>query len=267
LAIHGCVFSAAALLVILAGCAPSGAVTATPSPIPTVAPRIDSFITSASRVRPGDTITLSWKTNLDHVVVDMLDPMGWPDYTYTDMPRAGSLDWTVDPHALNPFQIWLRAGAQSQSLTVDIICPDDWFVANPPATCPQPATGGVGMVQRFEGGTMVWIGPIRQIVVLWAGDWPNYELYNDTWEPGMRKSNPRLIPPDGLYQPLRRFGRVWRRMGGPARFGWALAPEYSMPVRFQCDSSPRASICLLDGPDGVLKLGSVGGKFAPYTGP
>jgi photosystem II stability/assembly factor-like uncharacterized protein len=77
--------------------------------------------------------------------------------------------------------------------------------------------------QPFERGGMFWRQDLRRIYVLHEdGTWASYE---DTWTPDQGDLN--LSPPQGLYAPVRGFGRVWvlELEGPPSTIGWGTAPE------------------------------------------
>jgi hypothetical protein len=79
--------------------------------------------------------------------------------------------------------------------------------------------------QPFERGIMFWRADLRDIDLLHAdGGWSRY---SDTWDETQSVDDPSLAPPEGLLQPVRGFGKVWRTLlGGPqAAVGWALEPE------------------------------------------
>ena len=87
------------------------------------------------------------------------------------------------------------------------------------------ATESGGAAQPYEHGRMVWRQDLRVIYVLHAdGTWAGYP---DTWQEGTPDRDPAIVPPEGLYQPVRGFGKVWREeLGGPeAALGWATAEE------------------------------------------
>jgi hypothetical protein len=85
--------------------------------------------------------------------------------------------------------------------------------------------------QHFEHGLMMWLDQLYEdhIYVLTygatesGGDW---QVYVDTWREGDPESA-ELAPPEGVFEPIRGFGRLWREeLGGPdAPVGWALEPE------------------------------------------
>jgi hypothetical protein len=71
---------------------------------------------------------------------------------------------------------------------------------------------------------MLW----RQDVNLIYGLGPNAPWFftGDTWRAGDLSEDPVIIPPDGLRQPVRGFGKVWReRPGVREALGWATAEE------------------------------------------
>lgn len=81
---------------------------------------------------------------------------------------------------------------------------------------------------------MLWRDDEQAVYVLDAdGAWVQYA---DTWDDSQPADDPALVPPDGLWQPVRGFGKVWReQLGGPqSTIGWALAGE--MPFEMQVQS-------------------------------
>jgi hypothetical protein len=64
----------------------------------------------------------------------------------------------------------------------------------------------------------------NQIFALYPdGSW---ERFDDTWTEDLPAQDPSIVPPEGLYQPIRGFGKLWRQNPTVrARLGWATAPE------------------------------------------
>jgi hypothetical protein len=99
--------------------------------------------------------------------------------------------------------------------------------------CPWSAETGVDVAtQRFEHGWMVWRASRdtwdpATIFVLFEDD-QHYVRFDDTYSPTADPESGNAIPPPGLLQPVRGFGKVWRE-GTAARvrdrLGWAKAPE------------------------------------------
>ena len=87
--------------------------------------------------------------------------------------------------------------------------------------------------QRFQNGQMIWREDQKRIYVLYNdGRW---EGYADKWVEGDPADDPALIPPEGLQQPVRGFGKLWREgLGGvSAAIGWAQEEEKGLTAQFQ----------------------------------
>lgn len=78
----------------------------------------------------------------------------------------------------------------------------------------------------------------------------------------MTESDPTIVPPPGLYQPVRGFGVAWRDEQIPAgygelvqeRLGWAINPEYWWGEGVvQCDTVSY-SICYVGGPENIIDV-------------
>ena len=87
--------------------------------------------------------------------------------------------------------------------------------------------------ERFQHGAMFWREDLQMIYVLHnAGTW---QAYGDTYTDDQPETDPSLVPPPGLIQPKRGFGKVWReQLGGPnAAIGWATEMEGEIAGHFQ----------------------------------
>ena len=116
--------------------------------------------------------------------------------------------------------------------------------------CPMGRVGETAMaVQEFEHGRMFWRSDTHQIYVLTDGaQGRRWSAFPDTWQEGQPDRDPALVPPAGLEQPIRGFGKVWReQLGGPqAGVGWARGAEQGYGGRWQ----EFAGGMLLVGPEG-----------------
>ncbi len=94
--------------------------------------------------------------------------------------------------------------------------------------------------QVFQNGRMFWIQPTQQIWVMVVtgegqGEWVVYE---DTYTDGEAEVDPQLTPPDGMEQPRRGFGKLWRENPDMKEaLGWAITPEFGYVTRYEyyCD--------------------------------
>jgi serine/threonine protein kinase len=99
--------------------------------------------------------------------------------------------------------------------------------------CPRgPVVQAAGAWEPFEGGQMLWREDLRRIYVLHqAGAW---RVYDDNWREGDLVWDTDLVPPAGLYQPVRGFGLAWREEADVRdALGWATAEESSFDATFQ----------------------------------
>ena len=105
--------------------------------------------------------------------------------------------------------------------------------------------------QPFEGGVMIWDSagaPSIYVGIAASGDWVNRP---DLYQEGDPESDPAFIPPEGLLQPVRGFGLLWRSDEGIRQaLGWALAPEVGFEGAWQAFDGGHA----VAGPDGQVWL-------------
>ncbi len=223
---------------------------------------IRSFDAIPAAITPGDSVTLTWSASGDWATLYTLDPRGTFSQ-FWEVPLTGTRTLPTSDNVRDAVRYILFVGrgelSESRMASVNVLCPDRWFFAGPPDSCPQaPATRGGGAAQAFERGRMVWVGSQGLIYVLYGdGGSPAYNVFPDEWQPGMAESDPSLSPPPGLIQPVRGFGRLWRGEGaaGPSvreRLGWALSPEVGYEAVIQCDSAPKYNTCYLAVPGGEI---------------
>lgn len=91
--------------------------------------------------------------------------------------------------------------------------------------------------QPFQNGHMFWLQPVEQIWVLFddngdgSGTW---RIYDDLFEDRFTEGDPSFAPPDGLLQPIRGFGLVWRHNADVrARLGWGTIEEEHTTPRYE----------------------------------
>jgi hypothetical protein len=77
---------------------------------------------------------------------------------------------------------------------------------------------------------MMWKESTHDILVLF--DDGHLGGGRDQWDSSMPESDPSIVPPNGLYQPVRGFGLIWQ--GLKDTLGWATGPEVSFQVVYQC---------------------------------
>jgi hypothetical protein len=79
--------------------------------------------------------------------------------------------------------------------------------------------------QSFQRGQMIWRSDNRTIYLIDAKH--RWRAYEDRWAEGQPESDPAIVAPPGIEQPLRGFGKVWREQlgGAQADVGWAVEKE------------------------------------------
>jgi hypothetical protein len=76
---------------------------------------------------------------------------------------------------------------------------------------------------------MIWTADGQTIYQLVDGG--GLWIYQDTWTEDQPTNDPTIVPPDGRYQPVRGFGKVWRATH--QSLGWALASEQGYQTQIQ----------------------------------
>jgi hypothetical protein len=225
-----------------------------PSPPPTTAtqapPAVElailSFSVDVEDIPAGKRLTFSWQTT------GAVRAIVWSG-TRHRFPDA----WAVPPNDTltvelfsttyrNPSMFLTAYDAKdnqvsSQSVTIPWPCAYDYFFEIQSDVCPSGgATNTSAAEQLFQDGRMIWLEQAQtggaaiqsQILVFYADG--KYEQYEDTWTDAEPESDPAIVPPAGLHQPVRGFGKIWRENPGVRdRLGWATAPEQGFDTQWQ----------------------------------
>jgi serine/threonine-protein kinase len=86
--------------------------------------------------------------------------------------------------------------------------------------------------QPFEHGWLLWRNDVNLIYGLEPDQ--SWFFTGDTWRDGDPSDDPAIIPPNGLYQPVRGFGKVWREESGVREsLGWATTEEQGFTAIIQ----------------------------------
>lgn len=134
--------------------------------------------------------------------------------------------------------------AETQVAVVAQVTPQTTEVAtaDPSATevpelFPTPTIGDIQVAEQvFEHGRMFYVQPTDQIWVMviegeGEGTW---RVYPDNFEEGDTEFDPEIIAPEGLLQPERGFGKLWRENEEVRdMLGWALTPEFGYVTEYR----------------------------------
>jgi hypothetical protein len=107
-----------------------------------------------------------------------------------------------------------------------------------PDVFPTPITGQIFVAQQtFQRGEMFWLEPIDQIWVLTTDNEGKlvWIVQDDTFEEGMPESDESLLAPgEGLIQPIRGFGMLWRNdQNIQNMLGWATGEELGYLTNYE----------------------------------
>jgi len=211
-------------------------------------------------------ITFQWTTTgAEYVEVYSHAQMRFPIW-WSNQPPNGSLThdffWTYYP---NPVMSIAAQGPDGErvyaSLDADWPCAYPWFFDHSHSNCAGAAASQVPAAQQyFEHGRMIWMQSLTLrdrttggvIFVLY--DTGQFKRYDDTWTEGQPESDPAIVPPAGLQQPIRGFGKLWRENADiQTALGWALNAEVGFTGAWQPESSESlGSYAFLQTIDGQI---------------
>lgn len=207
--------------------------TAAPTATPLSPPAILSFTADRTTIVQGEDVILSWQATggteawIEWVGSNILmasvqvDPNGGAaTFAPTAPGRPGSTEMVLT--------VRNSASSAEAQVHLTIECAEaplpELESQQLYANCPLGTVTGNAVYQEFQSGHMVWLEENRLIYVLYADG--RYEIYADNFHEGDPESDPAIIPPAGLYQPIRGFGLVWRtNQNVRDGLGWGLAPE------------------------------------------
>ncbi len=243
----------------------------TPTPAPGEGPVIVYFRANVTEADPGDTITLEWQSSggnqatLYHLLRSGQYGRFW------EVELTGSMEYSIPAESRNweGFDLFVHddAGRKARTgLMVTLRCPDTWFFSPAPDECPSsPAIFTDGAEQHFEHGVMLWNRAEDRIYVLFDDEaYLDWKTFTDVWNEGDPESDPSIMPPAGLYQPVRGFGLVWREEAGVRdRLGWAVDTEAGYPTAIQRTSRFKYNVTYVKALDGgVWELGPEGSEWS-----
>lgn len=215
----------------------------------------------------GKRITFAWRVtgaNEVRLFSGTADRFGW----WRSVPVSGTL---TEDFAGTQFRdpemtlIGYGAGGDqvAQSVVVAWPCAYDYFFAaearfDPvPRACPQMAAQVIDAKEQvFEYGRMIWLREVRgendaiiaaDVILVLFDDAAVHVTFDSTWEEGMPVYDPAFTPPEGKFQPVREFGKLWRdNLDVRERVGWGLSSSRAFTAIWQPASGEVAYLRLAD---------------------
>ncbi|MCI0711349.1 MAG: hypothetical protein L0154_14440 [Chloroflexi bacterium] len=262
------------VLVPIIGSAPTGTVSSsatrtpatpvvTPSPTSESTARIINFSGTEVADRESE-IFLEWEVeNAESISITRLSQGGqvFLESIASDLPAQGVYEYTLpNEYSTNAEFVLIATDDQDREAyafhRIELNCPFDESLTD---TCPFSRTVGVlAAYQPFVGGYMLWRADTQQIYAVYNGG--SYEIFPDTFTEG-EDLGIEEEPPDGLFAPIRGFGKVWADNPGVREtLGWATAPELGYNSTVELLLVPqRPNTVLMVLPDStILQLGAFG---------
>lgn len=217
--------------------------TATQEPVAELA--ILSFTVDVEDIAAGKRLTFSWQTTgaVRATIwsgTSQRFPPGWdvsPNGTH-----VAELTTTYYSNPMMTLVAYDSADNQvSQAVQVEWPCTYTYFFETSFTACPlYEASNTWAAEQAFEHGRMIWLEEIsgedftlQKVLLVFFAD-GKYAQFQDTWTEEEPENDPSLTPPDGKYQPIRGFGKIWRENESVRNgLGWALAPEQGFDTTWQ----------------------------------
>ncbi|MCS7286468.1 MAG: NBR1-Ig-like domain-containing protein [Anaerolineae bacterium] len=223
-----------------------GAVCATPT-VPPSGLAILSFKANVATPSPEtQRVTFHWQTRgATEAFIYAADCLRFMSRWEVSPPEEGWL--TLDnywPACRNPEFTFLALDVAGHRASISVIVPAScrysYFFPTDRRECPNyPPRTTWAAEQPFEHGFMIWLQEVpcgdqmRSEIIVFRND-GRYWVYRDTFMEGEPESDPTIVPPPGLYQPIRGFGKLWRTEPFVREaLGWATAPEQGFYTLYQ----------------------------------
>ena len=252
---------------------PTPTATPTPTPVPlntaTPAPAgepvIHYFRANVDTANPGDTIVLQWESSgATGATLSPISASGQMPATGVNVAASGTYSYDIPIDARNVSRFYLSVydndgHSAGVDLAIPLRCPVAWFFQPEPIVCGSDPIHSSAAEQHFERGTMVWVAAEDAIVVLYDDDRasPKWERFTDEWDEGEPDHDRAIVAPEGMLQPVRGFGLIWREQGRVReRLGWALDQETAFDSIMQFTTLYKYNSIYLKALDGnVWHLG------------
>jgi hypothetical protein len=229
----------------------------------------------------GESVTLSWQaTGGTEAFIQWISREAiWSQAPGPLNPDGGTVTVTPTGDGKITLIVENSTGSVESYVQLSIECPYPWASAleGPPplaSGCPKETVSSIVVQQSFENGFMIWVEAEQMIYTFYypqgTSSHAPYKSFIDNFSEGDPESDPTIVPPAGLYQPIRGFGLLWR--SDPSvrdRLGWATAPEAGFQTWMQgyYGAGMHNYYTLLRGIDGTIyhltATGSVWEVYAP----
>jgi len=102
---------------------------------------------------------------------------------------------------------------------------------------PTETTGKIQVAEEvFEHGRMFWVSPTKQfwVMIIDTAGHGAWSIFDDTFVDGEPEMDPSIVAPEGKYQPVRGFGKLWRENQTVRdELGWGTTPEFGYESEYR----------------------------------
>ncbi len=249
---------------------PTATSSATTPPVVTGPVELVSFTADRTEADPGEGVSLAWSARntagarLQMGVYTADGVLTWTTIV-AELPANGTYVAAFEnavPGQIFRLEAYDAARVVGAALDVGVTrrnCPETYafpFPADRFECAATPSTLAPMAEQVFERGRLVWlqtnnwINPRSQPIIFVMNNSGGWVSRADDFVAGEPESDPALVPPDGLYQPVGSLGKLWRNELRDS-LGWALAPEVRYTGALQEGWTPQP--------------GGVGGSWSGFT--
>lgn len=203
----------------------------------------------------GKRLTFRWRTaGATSAGIWSGTQMRFPKYWEATPPVEGTLTVDIETtYYRDPAMTLVAKDAAGNEVRSSVVvpwaCQYSYFFPTTEQACPYEASTTWAAEETFEHGRMIWLQEVRagsttyQKIILVFFDNGRFERYQDTWTEAEPESDPSIVPPAGLYQPIRGFGKLWRSDSSIRdRLGWATAPEQGFNAQWQMQMAEAVGI-------------------------
>jgi hypothetical protein len=102
-----------------------------------------------------------------------------------------------------------------------------------PVGSPPVVVSLAGATQVFERGVMVWLDGLPSMIYVFFSN-STFQRFEDNFDPNIDPASGGESPPQGLREPVRGFGKIWRAFANVrSSLGWAVSQESSVQATVQ----------------------------------
>lgn len=227
-----------------------------------------AFPPETEPVAPGDSVTLFWSTTgATAAAVTRMNGDGSRGKSWAVNVPDGYLQITAEgSERTEQYTLTVTNGITTVEKTVQVTvaCKLAWFFSSASVLgCPQSNPEMMdATLQEFERGRMVLLAQANQIIVLFndaqvsgTSNRPAWLIMTNPWSEGQPENDPAIQPPEGLGQPQRGFGLIWRTTPGVSdRLGWAVGGEVSFGTMIQRSTGENGGLYFSDPNGAVIGL-------------